>query len=105
MDTLTVPLSTTCMKTIIVSLVLCFNYADIMYRDVLRYCFGPLVQRDLTSFAYEWNNHRVRYSRMADVPGGIPEVLFHMPHSQGINSVFTCIILISNRAENQGGIT
>ena len=90
------------MKTIILSLVLCFNYAD-MCRDILRYCFGPLVQRDLTSFSYEWNYHRVRYSRMADVPGGIPEVLFHMPHSQGMNCVFTCII--SNTAENQGGIT
>lgn len=41
------------------------------------------MQRELTSFAYEWNNHRMRQSRMADVPGGIPEVLFHLPHSQG----------------------
>jgi hypothetical protein len=45
------------------------------------------VQRELTSFAYEWNNHRMRQSRMADVPGGIPEVLFHIPHSQGLNFV------------------
>ncbi len=45
------------------------------------------MQRELTSFAYEWNNHRMRQSRMADVPGGIPEVLFHIPHSQGLNYV------------------
>lgn len=39
--------------------------------------------RDLITFAYEWNNHRMRQSRMAEVPGGTPEILFHMPHSQG----------------------
>ena len=26
---------------------------------------------------------------MADVPGGIPEVLFHMPHAQGMLSLYT----------------
>ena len=57
------------------------------------------MQRDLTSFAYEWNNHRMRQSRMADVPGGIPEVLFHMPHSLGI-ILYTII-----GAENHSGVS
>ena len=58
------------------------------------------MQRELTSFAYEWNNHRMRQSRMADVPGGIPEVLFHLPHSQGLSSIYK---LLYNWAKNHTG--
>lgn len=57
--------------------------AYVHYRDALRYSFGPLIQQELMQFASEWNNHRIRQSNMAEVPGGIPEVLYHMPHING----------------------
>ena len=52
-------------------------------RDAVRYTFGPIIQQELLQFASEWNNHRIRQSSMAEVPGGIPEVLYHMPHLHG----------------------
>ena len=27
----------------------------------------------------EWNHHRIRKSSTAEAPGGIPEVLYHLP--------------------------
>ena len=58
-------------------------------RDAVRYAFGPLIQQELLQFASEWNNHRIRQSNMAEVPGGIPEVLCHMPH---LHSKYDCIL-------------
>ena len=63
-----------------VLLCLYYNYVD---RDAVRYAFGPLIQQELLQFTSEWNNHRIRQSNMAEVPGGIPEVLYHMPHLKG----------------------
>ena len=45
--------------------------------------FGPLINKELSQFVVEWNNHRIRYSRMAEVPAGIPEVLFRYPELHG----------------------
>ena len=58
------------------------SFTDI-YRDTGRYTFGPLIQKELLQFAREWNNLRIHQSNMAEVPGGIPEVLYQMPHLNG----------------------
>ena len=62
---------------------MCIYYVD---RDAVRYAFGPLIQKELLQFTREWNNHRIRQASptyMAEVPSGIPEVLYHMPHLNG----------------------
>lgn len=49
--------------------------------ELLLYCFMPIIQYELNQFAKVWNARNVRKSSAA--PGGRPDVLFHMPGSQG----------------------
>ena len=55
-----------------------------LFRDALRYSFGTLIQRELDEFATEWNSHRIRHSRMAEQPPGVPNVLYKYPVLHGI---------------------
>ena len=55
----------------------------LVYSDCIRFCFGPLINKQLLQFTTEWNHHRIHYSRMAEVPSGIPEVLFNLPEIHG----------------------
>lgn len=51
--------------------------------QAIRYCFGPLIQKQLEDLVYEWNHHRIRNSRNSETPGGIPEVLYFLPEQSG----------------------
>ena len=51
----------------------------IINSDSLRFLFGPLINQDLNQFSVEWNQHRIRRSRMAEVPHGIPNILYAFP--------------------------
>ena len=48
-------------------------------RDAVRFCFGPMLQKELDEFREDWNNHRIRKSTMAETLGGIPEFLYFAP--------------------------
>ena len=61
----------------------CFVLRLLICRDAVRFSFGPLIQKELDQFVTEWNNHRIRRSNMAEVPNGIPEVLFNFPNLKG----------------------
>ena len=52
-------------------------------RDSIRYCFGPLITKELTVLVTEWNYHRIRKTANAEAPGGIPEILYCLPDSTG----------------------
>lgn len=52
-------------------------------RDTIRYSFGELIRQELTSFALEWNSHRIRRSNMAEAPPGVPNILFRYPELLG----------------------
>ena len=41
----------------------------------------PILQKELNKFLITWINWNVRQSAAA--PGGVPEVLFHMPGTVG----------------------
>ena len=47
-------------------------------RDSIRYCFGPLITKELTVLITEWNYHRIRKNANAEAPGGIPEILYYI---------------------------
>ncbi|XP_061669985.1 uncharacterized protein LOC133497816 isoform X1 [Syngnathoides biaculeatus] len=49
----------------------------------LRYCFHDLIQEDLNECVRLWNSHRIRPSRTASCPGGIPNELHYQPHRFG----------------------
>ena len=53
------------------------------HRNAVRYVFGPLIQKELDQFAFEWNHHHIRHSNMAELPHGVPEVLYHFPNIHG----------------------
>jgi len=40
-----------------------------------------LIQDELARIAEEWNTHRIRQS--AQSPGGVPDVLYFLPHQNG----------------------
>lgn len=40
-----------------------------------------LIQDELIMIADEWNAHRIRQS--AENPGGIPDILYFLPHHNG----------------------
>ena len=53
------------------------------YSDSLRFAFGPLINEELSQFMVEWNSHRIRLSIMAEVPVGVPEILYRFPEING----------------------
>ncbi len=46
-----------------------------LFRNIIRFCFGSLIQSQLNQFVDEWNHHRIRPSKKADASGGIPDVM------------------------------
>ena len=55
--------------------------------DCLRYCFMPLIQKELDGIAREWNAHRTRPSQHAEAPGGIRDILYFAPETQGLQKM------------------
>lgn len=49
----------------------------------MRYCFLPLIQRDLDAVAEQWNNHHMSMSRHVNCPNGRPNVLYCVPSISG----------------------
>ena len=42
-----------------------------------------VIQNELNKIAREWNFYRVRKSKQAESPAGIPELLYHAPEIEG----------------------
>ncbi|XP_076828986.1 uncharacterized protein LOC143475128 [Brachyhypopomus gauderio] len=53
------------------------------HQCLLRFCFGDVVQKDLDECVTLWNSHRIRTSRTASCPGGVPNELYYLPHRFG----------------------
>lgn len=53
-------------------------------RDAVRYSFGAVIQKELDQFVHDWNSHRIRHTNMAEVPHGIPDVLYTVPSLKGV---------------------
>lgn len=60
-----------------------YNNKDLLDRDILRFCFGHLIQRDLTTAKNEWNSHRIRAQKARGIPTGIPNVMYNWPEKYG----------------------
>ena len=60
-----------------------YNYYILDYRKRLAIVFTPLLEQELRQFKAHWNSHRIRESRHADCPGGIPDDLYDMPVHYG----------------------
>ena len=54
-----------------------------------------MIQKQLSDLVLEWNHHRIRNTLTAEAPGGIPEVLYHLPAvgSSGIKYYYELLLL------------
>ena len=55
-----------------------------LYRDIVRFAFGRLIQQQLAEFASEWNRHNIRLNRIGNTSSGCPNVMYYYPHLHGI---------------------
>ncbi|XP_060556998.1 uncharacterized protein LOC132717525 [Ruditapes philippinarum] len=79
------------------------NMDDRIHLEVLRFCFLPIIQRDLDKFTQVWNLHRIRRQRNSEVPSGIPDVLYHQPevfHSYDHSLPLPCNVEVITRIQN-----
>ncbi|XP_049919274.1 uncharacterized protein LOC126401808 [Epinephelus moara] len=53
------------------------------HQCLLRFSFSNVLQQDLDECMDLWNKHRIRPSRLASCPGGIPNELYLLPHRFG----------------------
>eukprot|EP00118_Oscarella_pearsei_P013948 m.115907 g.115907 ORF g.115907 m.115907 type:complete len:79 (+) comp37571_c0_seq12:1112-1348(+) len=59
------------------------DMTNCIHKDSLKFCFMEILQRKLDEVRTEWNFHRVRKSKNAEAPGGIPELLYYVPELEG----------------------
>ncbi|KAF3858645.1 hypothetical protein F7725_011846 [Dissostichus mawsoni] len=52
--------------------------------SISAFCFVDVIQKDLDECVRLWNSHRIRPSRTASCPGGVPNELHYLPHSLSI---------------------
>ncbi|XP_013401462.1 uncharacterized protein LOC106167276 [Lingula anatina] len=60
-----------------------FSSDNVLQKEIIRFCFMELIQKNLDRAAMEWNTHRIRPSRRSDCPSGIPNVMFFTPSLYG----------------------
>lgn len=53
------------------------------HQCLLQFCFQHILQADLDECVELWNKHRIRPSRLAMCPGGVPNELYLLPHRSG----------------------
>ncbi|KAI7809774.1 hypothetical protein IRJ41_016386, partial [Triplophysa rosa] len=53
------------------------------HQCLLQFCFQNILQADLDECVELWNKHRIRPSRLAMCPGGVPNELYYLPHRSG----------------------
>ena len=54
-----------------------FKSDDKLHEELLLFMFMPILQKELNECLMTWNSRDVKQSAAA--PGGVPDVLFHMP--------------------------
>jgi hypothetical protein len=57
--------------------------SDSVHLECIRYCFLPVISKDLNEVCNIWNTHRVRRNNRISCPAGKPEVLFFQPEVHG----------------------
>jgi len=56
-----------------------FHPGNVCQTDCIRYCFMPIVQKQLDDMRRQWNTHRIRRSVGASCPAGVPDELYYFP--------------------------
>ena len=56
-----------------------FHPGHVRETDLMRFCFMQCFQTHLNDVRRQWNTHRIRPSRYARCPAGVPESLYRFP--------------------------
>ena len=59
------------------------NIMNLLFRELVRFCFMDVLQNDLNCVKDAWNCHRVRINNFVHSPCGKPNMLYSMPASFG----------------------
>lgn len=60
-----------------------FKLLFIYPRHALAYTYGRILDEALEAFRIRWNSHRIRPSRTAGCPAGVPDDLYSLPELTG----------------------
>ena len=60
-----------------------FYKDDYLTKECLRFCFIPIIRRELRIVAELWNTHHIQRQRRCDVEGSKPDVMFFTPEVYG----------------------
>ena len=52
---------------------------NLLHTQCLKFCFMNTLRKELNDHADLWNGHRVRQTKSASCPSGVPNFLFHYP--------------------------
>ncbi|KAH3847812.1 hypothetical protein DPMN_090144 [Dreissena polymorpha] len=72
--------------------------SDSVHLECIRYCFLPVISKDLNEVCNIWNTRHVRRNNRISCPAGKPEVLFFQPEVYGAR--YCNIPLVDNRELN-----
>ncbi len=67
-----------------------FHPGHVLEIEVLRFCFLDLLQQNLDEITQYWNSHRIRPSRGAVCPAGIPNELYYLPPEGAVDCMVDC---------------
>lgn len=67
-----------------------FQPGHLQQTECIRYCFMSLLQRDLDAVQLQWNTHRIRPTRGARCPAGIPDELYFLPPAGAQDCLHRC---------------
>ncbi|CAH3142933.1 unnamed protein product, partial [Porites evermanni] len=56
---------------------------DYLTKEFLKFCFIPIIRRELRLVSERWNTHHIRRQRQCNVEGGKPDVMFFTPEVYG----------------------
>ena len=65
-----------------------FDTSNKLHCECIKFCFYPLLKKDLITTMTTWNNHRIRPSPNVDVrirPSGRPNILYFTPSLSDAN--------------------
>ncbi|KAF3854256.1 hypothetical protein F7725_022311, partial [Dissostichus mawsoni] len=60
---------------------------DFLDKALVQLCFMAIIQEDLNEIRHVWNAHRIRPSTNANVPAGIPNIMYTAPHLWGADDL------------------
>lgn len=64
--------------------ILLYLDSDPVHVECLCYCFGPLIQEQLTRMRKEWNRHKIRKQKNSNISGEKPNCMYYTPEVYGV---------------------